>query len=76
MPGSGGVPLAYCVLGHGLKSLLCGVIGYKGAGVKERVTMWVKVEVGNCSVQCTAMLSLYREIVAPGRLSSDGWNWH
>ena len=43
MPGSGVVPLAYCVLGHGLKSLLCGVIGYKGAGVKERVTMWVKV---------------------------------
>lgn len=74
MPGSGVVPLAYCVLGHGLKSLLCGVIGYKGAGVKERVTMWVKV--GNSSVQCTAMLSLCREIVAPGRLSSDGWNWH
>ena len=35
MPASGVVLLTYCVLGHGLKSLLSGVIGYKGAGVKE-----------------------------------------
>ena len=40
MPGSGGVPLACCVLGHGLKSLLCGVFGYKEAGVRVWADMW------------------------------------
>lgn len=38
---------------------------------------WVNVGGGRTAKNMdTVMLPLYREIMALGRLTRDGWNWH